>query len=171
MPEYQSKQELIDEISNSAKLLIGEFSDIREEDKDKSLDGVDRTPAQMIAYQLGWLNLILDWEKQEQQGIPVITPHAEYKWNNLGGLYNSFYKRYENCSLHELCSLFEEAEQKIIRLTENYTDTELFQPGGRKWASSTPADWAIWKWLHTNTVAPFKSFRNKVRRWKKLNQS
>jgi hypothetical protein len=169
MPEYKSKQELIDEISNRAKLFIGEFSDIQEEDKDKLLDGVDRTPAQMIAYQLGWLNLILDWEKKEQQGITVITPHDGYKWNDLGGLYKSFYKQYENYSLRELCSMFEEAEQKIIELTENYTDTELFHFGGRKWASSTPADWAIWKWLHTNTVAPFKSFRSKIRKWKKLN--
>lgn len=99
MQEYKSKEELIDEISNRAKLFINEFSEIQETDKDKLIDGVDRTPAQMIAYQLGWLNLIIDWEKQEQQGIRVITPSADYKWNNLGGLYESFYKEYENYSL------------------------------------------------------------------------
>lgn len=47
MAEYKSKQELIDEISNSAKLFINEFADIQEADKDKLLDGVDRTPAQI----------------------------------------------------------------------------------------------------------------------------
>ncbi|MGX8700835.1 ClbS/DfsB family four-helix bundle protein [Caproiciproducens sp.] len=171
MPEYKSKQELVDAISNSARLFINEFSDVQEADKDKLLDGVDKTPAQMIAYQLGWLHLILDWEEQEQRGITVITPHVEYKWNNLGGLYESFYKQYEVYSLHELCSMFEKAEQKMIELTENYTDTELFQSGGRNWASSTPANWAIWKWLHTNTVAPFKSFRSKIRKWKRGIQS
>ena len=171
MQEYKSKEELIDEISNRAKLFINEFSEIQETDKDKLIDGVDRTPAQMIAYQLGWLNLIIDWEKQEQQGIRVITPSADYKWNNLGGLYENFYKQYENYSLQELCSMFEEAEQKIIKLTESYTSTELFKSGGRKWASSTPANWPIWKWIHINTVAPFKSFRSKIRKWKKLNQS
>ena len=123
----------------------------------------------MIAYQLGWLNLILNWDNQEQQGITVITPHADYKWNNLGKLYESFYKQYEDNSLQELRSMFGEAEQKIIKLTESYTDTELFQSGGRKWASSTPANWPIWKWIHTNTVAPFKSFRSKIRKWKKQN--
>lgn len=171
MPEYKNKKELIDEISIRAKLFIDEFSDIPEAEKGKLVDGVDRTPAQMIAYQLGWINLILDWEKQEQQGIAVITPHAKYKWNNLAGLYENFYKQYENYSLQELHSMFEEAEQKIKKLTESYTDAELFQSGGRKWASSTPADWAIWKWIHTNTIAPFKSFRSKIRKWKKLSQS
>lgn len=171
MTEYKSKQELIDEISNRAKQFIDEFYNIQEGDNDKLIDGVDRTPRQMVAYQLGWINLILDWEKQEQQGITVITPHTDYKWNNLGGLYKSFYTQFENYSLKELCSMFEIAVQKIIKLTENYTDAELFQSGGRKWASSTPAKWAIWKWIHTNTVAPFKSFRSKIRKWKKLNQS
>jgi len=169
MPEYKNKQELIDEISNQAKLFIDEFSYIPETDKNKFVDGVDRTPAQMIAYQLGWLNLILNWDNQEQQGITVITPHADYKWNNLGKLYESFYKQYEDNSLQELRCMFEDATQKIIKLTESYTDTELFQSGGRKWASSTPANWPIWKWIHTNTVAPFKSFRSKIRKWKKQN--
>jgi hypothetical protein len=171
MVEYQNKQELIDEISNRAKLFINEFSDIQEADKDKLIDGVDRTPSQMIAYQLGWLNLILDWEKQEKNAIKVITPHIDYKWNRLGGLYANFYKQYENCSLCELRNLFEEAWQQITELIECYSDTELFQPGGRKWASSTPANWAIWKWIHINTVAPFTSFRSKIKKWKRLNQS
>lgn len=171
MQDYKSKQELIDEILKKAKLFIDEFSDIPEADKNKLIEGVDRTPAQMIAYQLGWLNLILGWEQQEHQGITVITPHPDYKWNNLGGLYGDFYKQYEYCSLQELCSMFQELKQQIIQLTENLTDTELFQPGGRKWASSTPANWAIWKWIHINTVAPFKTFRTKIRKWKKLSQS
>lgn len=55
----------------------------------------------MLAYQLGWMNLILHWENQEQQ---------------------------------------------IIELIDSYTDVELFQQGGRKWSSSTPSNWTIWKW-------------------------
>ena len=171
MTEYKDKQELIDEISNRAKLFIDEFTDIQETDKDKQINGVDRSPAQMIAYQLGWLNLLLHWEEQEQQGNAVVTPHPDYKWNNLGGLYESFYRQYETYSLQELCTMFKETVQKIINLTEYYADTELFQPGSRKWASSTPSSWAVWKWIHTNTVAPFKSFRSKIRKWKKLNGS
>ncbi|MEY8352996.1 ClbS/DfsB family four-helix bundle protein [Lachnospiraceae bacterium 54-53] len=171
MQEYKNKQDLTEEISKRAKLFIDEFSDISETDKDKLIDGVDRTPAQMIAYQLGWLNLILFWEQQEQKGITAVTPHPDYKWNNLGGLYESFYKQYEHHSLQELCGMFQETEQLVKQLLEKYTDTELFQPGGRKWASSTPANWPIWKWIHINTVAPFKTFRAKIRKWKKLNQS
>jgi len=41
--EYQNRQELILEILNRAKLFIKEFNDIDEKDKDKLIDGVDRT--------------------------------------------------------------------------------------------------------------------------------
>lgn len=170
MTEYQNRQELISEISNQAKLFIKEFNDIDEKDKDNFIDGVDRTPAQMIAYQLGWMNLILDWEKQEQHGHIVITPTPDYKWNNLGGLYKDFYKQYEEYTLDELCTIFLKKIQQIIELINSYTDIELFQQGGRKWSSTTPSNWAIWKWIHINTVAPFKSFRTKIRKWKKLQQ-
>ncbi|MEG2656929.1 MAG: ClbS/DfsB family four-helix bundle protein [Clostridium sp.] len=170
MQEYKNREELILEISNRSKLFIHEFDDIDEKDKEKLVDGVDRTPAQMIAYQLGWINLILDWENQEKKGQNVITPAPNYKWNNLGGLYESFYKQYDEYSLKELSIMFVETEDKIIELINTYTDIELFQQGGRKWSSSTPFNWAIWKWIHINTVAPFKSFRTKIRKWKKLKQ-
>lgn len=170
MAEYQNRQELILEISKRAKLFIEEFNDVDEKYKDRLIEGVDRTPTQMIAYQLGWMNLILDWENQEQQGDIVITPTPDYKWNNLGGLYDSFYKQYEGYTLKELCTMFIKAEEQIIELINKYTDIELFQQGGRKWSSSTPSNWPIWKWIHINTVAPFKSFRTKIRKWKNLQQ-
>ncbi|MEG2110624.1 MAG: ClbS/DfsB family four-helix bundle protein [Clostridium sp.] len=167
MREYKNKQELILEISNCAKLFIEEFDNIDEKDKDILLDEVDRTPAQMIAYQLGWMNLLLSWESQEQEGNTVVTPTTEYKWNNLSGLYNNFYKEYDKYSLKELTMLFMKKEEEIIELINNYSVEELFQQGKRQWASSTPSNWPIWKWIHINTVAPFKSFRTKIRKWKK----
>ncbi|MFW2491942.1 ClbS/DfsB family four-helix bundle protein [Clostridium chromiireducens] len=170
MAEYQNREELILEISSRAKLFIEEFNEIDEKDKNRLIDGVDRTPAQMIAYQLGWMDLILDWEKQEQQGHVVITPTPDYKWNNLGGLYESFYEKYKGYTLKELCTMFTRAKQQIIELINSYTDDELFHQGGRKWSSSTPSNWPIWKWIHINTVAPFKTFRTKIRKWKKLQQ-
>ncbi|MDK2584631.1 ClbS/DfsB family four-helix bundle protein [Romboutsia sedimentorum] len=170
MIEYKNREELILEISNRAKLFIKEFDLIDEKDKDKLIDGIDRTPAKMISYQLGWMNLLLDWEKQEQQGHAVITPTKNYKWNNLGGLYESFYNEYDKYTLKELSDLFIKKEQQIIELINSYTDVELFEQGGRNWSSSTPSNWPIWKWIHINTVAPFKSFRAKIRKWKKLQQ-
>lgn len=64
MRAYKNKQELSDEITKRAELFIGEFDDMSEARKDTLVDGVDRTPAQMIAYQLGWMRFCLSGEKK-----------------------------------------------------------------------------------------------------------
>lgn len=168
MITYEDKQALVSEIKTRAGLFTDEFADLDDRDKDVLVDGVDRTPAQMIAYQLGWMNLILGWEERERDGQTVSMPTADHRWNDLGPLYQDFYARYEGYPLVQLRTMFDETVQRIVNLVEGYTDDELFQPGGRAWASSTPANWPIWKWIHINTVAPFKTFRTKIRRWKKL---
>lgn len=168
MQEYANKQALIDEITKKAKLYIDEFRSINNLDKDMLVDEVDRTPSQMIAYQLGWMNLIVSWEQDNKDGKEVITPSPDYKWNNLGGLYQSFYNQYADHSIETLLNMFERDVHKIIHLVESYDDKELFEQGGRQWATTTPSRWPIWKWIHINTVAPFKSFRTKIRKWKKI---
>lgn len=166
MQQYKNKQELIDEINKQADLFINEFKEIK--NKDTLVEGIDRTPSQMISYQLGWMNLVLLWEQEEQKGNQVIMPVKGYKWNNLGQLYQTFYKQYENDSLEELTQKFLDLKEKIITLIESYTEEQLFETNQRAWASSTPSNWPIWKWIHINTVAPFKSFRIKIRKWKKI---
>jgi len=169
MQGYEGKKALIDEIEKTAVLFINEFSDIEEDDKDRLVGGVDRTPAQMIAYQLGWLDLIMGWDKDEAEGKQVVTPCEGYKWNNLGALYQSFYDRFSSHSLAELQDLFKEKVAAFVQWLDGFAEEDVFTAGSRKWASSTPSNWPVWKWVHINTVAPFKSFRSKIRKWKKLN--
>ncbi|MFR3729734.1 ClbS/DfsB family four-helix bundle protein [Lacrimispora sp.] len=168
MQEYKSKEELIAEIKKTADAFIMEFDSIEEADKDKILEGVDRSPAQMIAYQLGWMNLLMGWDRDELAGKEVVTPAAGYKWNRLGGLYESFYRQYEDCTLCGLRGLYRDCVAALIQWLELFSEEDLFGQEIRTWASSTPSKWPIWKWVHINTVAPFKTFRSKVRKWKKL---
>ncbi len=45
--------------------------------------------------------MLLEWERKERQGLKVVTPAEGYKWNNLGGLYQSFYEKYGGLTLKE----------------------------------------------------------------------
>ncbi len=139
MQAYDSKQALIDEITKRADLFISEFAPINNSDKDISVSEVDRTPAQMIAYQLGWMNLILSWEQDNQNGKDVITPTPDYKWNNLGGLYQSFYDKYADTPLEKLIETFRHDVARIIQLVESYQDKELFEQGGNGRRRHLPA--------------------------------
>ncbi len=171
MQAYSGKKALIAEVENTAALLIAEFGDIEEADKNLRFDGVDRTPQEMLAYQLGWMHLLLDWEHDEQQGNIVITPAPGYKWNQLGALYQSFYDHYREASLSALKEAFTATVFEVTSWLNSLEETELFTPGTRKWAASTPSNWPVWKWIHINTVAPFKSFRSKILKWKKARVS
>ncbi|BAP30759.1 uncharacterized protein CHSO_1722 [Chryseobacterium sp. StRB126] len=166
MQNYKDKTELIEEIRKRYLLYDQEFDDIKEKEKNLLKSGIDKTPSQNISYQIGWTHLLLQWEADEKKGIEVKTPTPDYKWNNLKGLYQSFYNEYASYSLAEQRVLLQKQVDEIIEWIEKLDDKILFEAEQRKWAT-TPAKWPVWKWIHINTVAPFKNFRTQLRKWKK----
>ncbi len=102
MRVYENKEELKTEIKKTFEKYISEFDNITETLKDKRVDEVDRTPAENLAYQVGWTNLVLKWEEDERNGLQVKTPSNEFKWNQLGELYQWFTDTYAHLSLQEL---------------------------------------------------------------------
>lgn len=170
MKQYSGKEELKEEITNAYKKYIDEFDNIEENSKDKRIEEVDRTPAENLSYQVGWTSLLLKWEEDEKKGIEVKTPSDKFKWNELGKLYEWFNESYSNKSLKELKSILDENINKILKLIDDMTEEELFNPHMRKWAddATKTAVWEVYKFIHINTVAPFGTFRTKIRKWKKI---
>ncbi|MDT2687981.1 ClbS/DfsB family four-helix bundle protein [Enterococcus gallinarum] len=167
MRQYQTKAELIQTIQDTFQKYITEFEEIPEEWRHQHHDKVDKSPSENLSYQLGWLHLLLDWEAQEKNGVAVQTPAAGYKWNQLGALYDQFYQRYGQLSLKEQQQQLTQLVEELCQWISTLSDTELFEPGQRKWAT-TKAQWPLYKWIHINSVAPFTNFRTKIRKWKRL---
>ncbi len=170
MRVYENKEELKTEINKTFEKYIAEFDNIPESLKDKRIDEVDRTPAENLAYQVGWTTLVLKWEEDERNGLQVKTPSDEFKWNQLGELYQWFIDTYAYLSLQELKFKLNENINSIYVMIDSLSDEELFKPHMRKWAddATKTAVWEVYKFIHMNTVAPFKTFRNKIRKWKKI---
>ncbi|OMF86831.1 ClbS/DfsB family four-helix bundle protein [Paenibacillus sp. FSL R7-0337] len=164
--EYSSRQDLMDTIHNLYLLLDAEYDGINNTYKDTRMPEVDKTPAEIIAYQLGWLELVRSWDRSELEGQTFSMPAADYKWNQLGGLYQSFYSKYAEYSLSELRGLFRQSEQQWLDWIGTLTEDELFIQGARKW-TGTKENWPMARWIHINSAAPFKTFRGKIRKWKK----
>ena len=169
MRTYQNKEELKAEIAKSFEKYISEFDGIPEDLKDKRIEGSDRTPAENLAYQVGWTTLILKWEEDEKNGLPVHTPSDTFKWNQLGGLYQWFTDTYAHLSLKELKDRLRKNIDAIYTMIDSLSEEELFKPHMRKWAdeATKTAVWEVYKFIHVNTVAPFGTFRTKIRKWKK----
>jgi len=169
MREYNTKQELIDEIKMRYEKYDADFEGIPDSKKDKRIEGVDKTPSENLSYQLGWVNLLLDWDRKERMGEVVETPAPGYKWNNLGGLYQTFYEQYGKYSLDDQRQMLRKAVEDLYDWIDTLSDDDLFKPGIKKWAT-TSAMWPVYKWVHVNTVAPFTNFRTKIRKWKRLEE-
>ena len=167
---YENKDELKNEIKKSFVKYISEFNDIPESLKDKRVDEVDRTPAENLAYQVGWTTLVLKWEADEKKGIDVKTPSDDFKWNQLGELYQWFTDTYAYLSIQELKDMLNENVHSIYAMIDSLSEEELFKPHMRKWAdeATKTAVWEVYKFIHINTVAPFGTFRTKIRKWKKI---
>ena len=166
MTEYKSKQELIDAINKAYSAFTAEFVDVKNEDIHKRKADAEKTPAEMIAYQIGWLNHIMQWEKDEKAGKTVITPAPGIKWNEIGKLVKTFYDRYNKGDLKSLLYEFEKTKNKFVAWIGTLDEKTLFELGRRKWAY-IKAGWPVWKWLHINSVAPFTNFRPQIKKWKK----
>lgn len=169
MKHYQSKDELISAIQNAYEKYIAEFQAVPEQLKDKKVENVDRTPAENLVYQLGWTTLLLKWEADERAGLEVKTPSDQFKWNQLGQLYQWFNEAYSHQSLEELENQLTENVTSICNWIAALPSEVLFEPHQRQWAdqATKTATWEVYKFIHINTVAPFTTFRTKIRKWKK----
>ncbi len=170
MKEYANKNMLKDEIEKTYAKFIAEFDAISEEQKDLRAEGVDRTPAENLAYQVGWTTLLLRWEQEERKGLEVTTPSDQFRWNQLGALYQWFTDTYAGLSLRELRARLDTNVREIYEMIDTMQEEDLFLPHRRRWAdgATKSAVWPVSKFIHVNTVAPFKTFRTKIRTWKRL---
>jgi Protein of unknown function (DUF1706). len=48
MVQFNNKNELIGEIKRTSGLFINEFAEVKEDEKNKTVDGVDRTPSKCL---------------------------------------------------------------------------------------------------------------------------
>lgn len=170
MRTYEDKEELKAEIEKTFEKYISEFTNIPESLKDKRIAEVDRTPSENLSYQVGWTSLLLKWEGDERKGLQVKTPSDEFKWNQLGELYQWFKGAYAHLSLKELKVKLNENINSIYAMIDSLSEEELFEPHMRKWAdeATKTATWEVYKFIHVNTVAPFGTFRTKIRKWEKI---
>ena len=166
---YSNKLELVEAIKSNANLFIKEYLDIKESSINMVDEEIGYTPFQMLSFCNGWMDLVLAWESEEQKGIQKTQLATEWKWNKLDWLYQSFYDKYNGYSLKELINIFNQNVDNIIKLVNNLSDVELLETGKRNWAKTNGKEFSVCRLIHLNTIANFKNFRGKIRKWKKNN--
>ena len=164
MPLPKTKKELLKNIRQAYLNLDEEVADISvQHERLKSIE-IGLCPCDIIAYQIGWGDLLLGWEHQELEGSVPEMPAQGYRWNQLKELALSFYAQSADKSLSELRSEFNSTYRSLFEWINSTEDRILFDKGHRAWAGEK---WPLIKWIQVNTIAPYRSARTKIRRWKK----
>ncbi|PMD67920.1 cytoplasmic protein [Companilactobacillus nuruki] len=168
MQVYKNSTELIDQIKESYHKFIDEYEGINDDVADERIDQVDKTPREMLSYQVGWINMILSWEKAEAGGAKITTPTPGYKWDQMRQLYHDFNIKYGSDGIENEKAELGSVVAELITWIDDMSHDELFKPGERKWAT-TKAMWPVAKWIRINAVSPFNNYSRQVRKWKNFN--
>lgn len=161
----KNKKELIQAILDNHQKLENELSDISQSQATKKeLEGHAKNTKMSInnlmAYLVGWGQLVLKWEDKKSKGQEVDFPDSGYKWNQLGLLAQKFYKDYEIDDLLTLKSKLDITIKEILHLIDKKTNKELYET---LWYEK----WTLGKMIQLNTSSPFKNAKDRIRKWKK----
>jgi hypothetical protein len=169
MPIPNSKAELIRAIEADSAKLIAAFNAMDAKLWDNAIlqgniQGTTITPANLLAYQIGWGRLVLSWYQKGLEGVSFEMPLEGFKWNELGKLATYFHKEYESHSPSELQEMFQALVKEILNLVFSLTNEELYTVGVFKWTGK----YTLGRYIQINTSSPYKNAIVKLRVVKKL---
>lgn len=164
----KDKDELLKAITDNYKNLTTELSNIPIDLTDKKeLDGHSKNTMMsindLVAYLVGWGQLVLKWNHKKDSGLEVDFPETGFKWNELGQLAQKFYKDYKKDDFKTLYAKLDKTTNEILKLIKSKTNKELYEMA---WYDK----WTLGKMIQLNTSSPFKNAKDRIRKWKKIKQ-
>jgi len=165
MPVPQNKDELLKAIENNYLKLIRDLREIPEDLVDqRSLDGhvtgTAMSVTNLVAYLVGWNELVLKWLTKDTAGQPIDFPDTGYKWNELGKLAQKFYRDYDDTPYRQLLDRLDSAKRQIVALIEPRSNDQLY---GSAWHEK----WPMGRMIQFNTSSPYDNARKRLRKWMK----
>ncbi|QSE72367.1 ClbS/DfsB family four-helix bundle protein [Rhodococcus sp. PSBB049] len=159
----QTKNELLQAVTDSYDALARELQRVpTERAREVSLPG-HRTgtwmsPADLVAYLIGWNELVLSWHEHRARGIEPQVPAPGYTWGQLGQLAQKFYREKADVPWPDLLQRLAAANSRIVALIRELDDDELY---GAPWYRTYTAG----RMIQLNTSSPYTNARRRLRTW------
>lgn len=161
----QNKTELLNAINTNFEKLFADLkatpeSVVHASTMEGHAKGTTMSPANLVAYLLGWNTLVLKWLERDSQGQPIDFPETGFKWNELGRLAQKFYRDYETLYWQDLLQSLEKAEHQIVAFIERSDNARLYECAWCK-------QWTMGRMIQFNTASPYANARTRLRKWKR----
>lgn len=114
----------------------------------------------LLAYLVGWGELVLKWIDLKDKNQSVDFPETGYKWNELGKLAQKFYADYEDAGYPVLLKKLDNTVHDISALIDKKSNEELYEVA---WYEK----WTLGRMIQFNTASPYTNARGRIRKWKK----
>ncbi len=157
----RTKDELLGAIETSYRKLRAELDSIpAERVLEPSLDGHAAgtmiSVHDLVAYLVGWNELVLKWCEGHAAGVEVDFPETGYGWNELGRLAQKFYADHAGLPFPELLARLDAAKSRIVAVILAEDDASLYQ---------TPwyGKWPLGRMIQFNTSSPYDNARRRLR--------
>ena len=115
--------------------------------------------ANLIAYQIGWGTLLINWyEEGLKNKMPHMPGEGFTSWDYTA-IAQHFYTKYGKLPIQDLLKQFEKIVNNIIQITEHeFATGNLDKLGVWDWCTlKSGKKWPLSKWIQINTVAPYKA--------------
>ena len=156
-----SKAELLAAIMTAFEKLMTDLAKVRpnqarEVTMKGHANGTTMSPADLVAYLVGWNELVLKWLDRDDRDEPVDYPEAGFKWNQLGLLAQKFYADCNAIEWPELLARLEDAKTGLMVTITARSDEELY---GGAWYGK----WTKGRMIQFNTSSAYANARARIR--------
>lgn len=165
MPIPSSQSELYAAIQIDYQKFRNELTDlsndiVHQKNLPGHAKGSDMSVHNLVAYLLGWAELVLKWIRLRDAGQEVIFPEEGFKWNELGRLAKKFYADYEKIAFTQLCTHLDQRVEEIQQIIADKGNHALYElPWYEKYT--------LGRMIQLNTSSPYKNARTRIRKWKR----
>lgn len=113
----------------------------------------------IIAYQIGWGNLVIGWYQAGIRNQMPEMPGEGFATWDYEGLAHLFYRKYQYKNFDDQAKQFFRVVKQIIDIVEKeFATGNLDKEGVWSWCTlSSGSQWPLSKWITINTAAPYKS--------------
>lgn len=123
----------------------------------------------IIAYQIGWGTLLIEWyETGLKNKMPDMPGEGFSSWDYTG-LARHFYEKYHYDGGEKQNKQFYGVVKRILEIAEaEYLTSNLEKTGIWTWCTlQSGKPWPLSKWITVNTVAPYKRASSSLRKFLK----